>query len=368
MDRRLNWRHLFAWACLALSVIGQMASVEAATLDESVQGAAQKIASYLRSKGEKSLSIGQFTGPPQLGATSGPSIAQLFNDHLGKHEILVERRSNVGLQGAFVLVDAPDEGVAVRLNCSLVDRTGEVLTDFVLNADTVDRQEDVATLLGTTAHLFSEDRLDDRNRDFKKRVFSPELAVDGARARADRQSPYAIEIAVEHRPVPVEIHDGQGFVRLGRGDLYTVRLYNDSDLEAAVRLSIDGLNVFTFSEIRDPTSGKPKYAVYIIPPHSHVELRGWHRTNESVDSFLVTDYAGSAAATIKHQEKIGSITAIFSAAWPKGGRPPEDENLTARSASGGNATGFGPPIKQVAHEVEREVGRMRAAITIRYDK
>lgn len=339
--------------------------VSAATLDDAIGDIVVKLSQYLDSKSETSISIGQFVGPPQLAATSGPGIAQLFKQQFERQGVDVKRRARIGIRGQYSIANGPPGLAGVQLSCSLVDPAGQVLTDFAIEAEVVDQPEDVVEILGTTTSLFVEDTDADRSNDLKQSIFNPSLHIEGSKAFSKASSPYALEVAVGGRGLSILDDEGFGFVEIDDGSSYTVRLYNRSDLEAAVRLSIDGLNVFTFSEVRNEKTGEPKYSSYIIPPRSHIELQGWHKTNEIVHSFLITSYAESAAASISQEQNIGTITATFSAAWPKGTPPPDDEGLVGR---GDKATGFGPPIKQVSREVERNIGRLRAAINLRYEK
>lgn len=358
----------FYHACLAvitLLVFAFPSIAQAATLDEAIGEITVKLSRYLNTKNESVISIGQFVGPPQLATTSGPNIVQCFQDHFKKHDIDVKRRANVGLRGEYRPHEDASGEFGVLLNCSLVDSFGQVLADFAIEAQTVTKQEDVVDLLGATTALFPEDSAKDRNKDLKKSVLDPSIHIEGTKTVAKQGSPYAMEIVVHGQPLQVLDVQGLGFVDINKGDKYTIRLFNNSGIEAAVRLTIDGLSVFEFSDIRNEKTGEPKYTYYIIPPHKHIELHGWHKSNKIVHSFLVTSYSESAAATIEHKQDIGTITAQFSAAWPKGSPPPKDESLVGR---GDKATGFGPPVEQVTKEVEREVGRLRAAISLRYDR
>jgi len=103
-----------------------------------------------------------------------------------------------------------------------------------------------------------------------------------------------------------------------------VRIVNDADYDVAVTFTIDGLNVFAFSEVRG-RNGKPLYACVIVTKKSSVLVKGWHRDNEKSWEFLVAEYAKSAAAEVRNVDGLGTITASFAAAWPKDGMPPADE-------------------------------------------
>lgn len=347
----------------------------ASSLHDAVGGVCEKLCRYLEAKGETQIAIGQFVGPPQIASTSGPGIVKVFHDYFEQHGIKVVKRANIGLKGEYSLTKLPHEGVGIKIYGSLVDPFGDVLTDFSLDADgggggsgshddyVVDDHKDIAHLLGATTEIYTQDREIDRNRDLKKQILHPQLYVDQHKCGPSKGSPYRMEVLVHGQPAPIDVTDGLGFVKIDRHQIYAVRIYNNSPYDAAVRLSIDGLNVFTFSQLRKP-DGRPKYKFYIVPAHKMVTLKGWHLDNHTVSSFKVTSYADSAAASINHQHDIGTITAVFSAAWPKGGKKPHDENYTAKG--GRNATGFGPPVSQVVQEVQREVGQMRASISLRY--
>lgn len=433
----LNFRIIVS-SIMIIGILCGTASAE--SLDHAVKDTVDQLCRYLKSKQHSRISVGQFIGPPQLTATSGPGIVHLFHTYFKQQGIEVATRAEVGLKGEYSLARLPDDGVGVKIRGSLVDAYGDVLTDFHFSAHdyahdkphdkhtkpggkydppkaeyrkpggeygqpgdqykqpdgeynkkpvytpdphkpdgssyaekhvpgtyerVIDKHEDIASLLGATTEIYAQDKHIDRNRDYKKHLLDPRLYIDGSKCAPNEHCPYQIEILVHGHPLPIRLHDGLGHVSIKHGDIYAVRIYNKSPYDAAVRLSVDGLNVFTFSQLRKH-DGSPKYEFYIVPAHKTVTLKGWHRSNSTVDSFLVTDYAKSAAATIQHQHELGTITAVFSAAWPKGGQKPHDEDFTGKG--GGKATGFGPPVAQQVNEVHREVGRMRAAISLRYDK
>src|SRR5205807_8945751 len=149
------------------------------------------------------------------------------------------------------------------------------------------------------------------------------------------------------------------------GDLYEVGVSSDGPHEAAVSLSIDGLDVFTFSDVKDEKTGRPRYSYFIVGPGQDFTVVGWHRTNDRADSFRVTSFADSAAAKLlRGSSSVGTITVGFHAAWT-GDTPPDDEK-GARDA--GDATGFGPPRKTELKQVQRHVGVLRDAVSVRYTR
>lgn len=371
-------RDILSQAGLLLLVVLSLPAVPAmadTSLNDSISTMGQKLCLYLDSKGHSEIAIREFQGPSELQASAGPGLIQSFQAVFQKHGVKVVEDAAVILTGDYLLVSGVGDQVTVRILGSLMDRSGDVLTDFTLsdaklpghNAShvqgDVSAPADVVNLLGVTTDLYPEDSKHDRNHDLKKRIQNPTVHIQGSRCAASSRSPYQVEVLIGPSPLTLHEQSGKAFVNLQRADVYTVRLYNNSEYDAAVKLCIDGLNVFTFSELRKP-DGEPRYSVYIIPAGRMIELKGWHRTNERVDQFQVMKYADSAAATLGHKKDIGTITASFFAAWPKGGTRPHDEDFVSKGK--GNATGFGPPTRQVAKEVQREIGVLRSSVSIRY--
>ena len=360
---------------------------------------AQSVGSLLKGRGQDSIAIGQFTGPATFPTSAGPGIVQVLKEEFEKREIQVKSRAGVGLKGEYLLtkVEVPDStdltgtrtrtALAVRIKGTVVDALGEVLVDFTsddvadvqlvngeLQVDVADEAA-VVQIAGVsvaipTDDVVQEDR-DNRILDAVQGNGDPPR-VDGTRVFAGPGSPYGIEVLVGQGPTPraAALEEGLPFVRISRGEVYQIRLINNSQLDAAVRLTIDGLNTFTFSALRSEEDGnrqgRPRYDVWIIPAGKSGVIKGWHKTNELVDSFLITGYAQSAAATLNHDANIGTITAVFSAAWPVDQDPPADEPPTAKGIHEGDATGFGPPVEQVVEEVQRTVGVVRASVSVRY--
>src|SRR5262249_47548123 len=146
----------------------------------------------------------------------------------------------------------------------------------------------IAALTGVTVALPPDADDQARNRVLDAGLASPRVHLAGARIAARPNSPYAIEVLVQEggqlRPRAATQDDGLAFVPIRRGEAYAVKLINDLPHDAAVVLTIDGLNVFAFS-------ANPNYSCWIVPRKQTLTVPGWHRTNAKADSFLVTEYA-----------------------------------------------------------------------------
>ncbi len=200
-----------------------------------------------------------------------------------------------------------------------------------------------------------------RDREVRKRVFDPKSVINGSIIQSKAGSPYAIEILVNGTAKSAKDDEGLAFVKIKRGETYAVRLINKSPHEAAVKLRIDGLSMFAFSEVGD--KGSPRYSAVIVPAKSSVTIKGWHVTNKATDKFLVTSYAKSAAKILKSTAKVGTITASFQAAWKL-----NDQPAGKRKGGDGDATGRGPRIDVKFKEVQRNLGKIRDNIVVRYTK
>lgn len=366
-------------ALIALCSPPQVATAE--TLDSAIEAAVKKIVELLHSEDEDSIAIGVFNGPPQLVSSAGPGIAQKFVHHFESHKIKPSRRAKIGLKGDFAFRKV-ESGVAVEIRCSLLDSFGETISDLTIagsdsgvhsdanqriHLPPVDDHSDIALLTGATVELHPEDSDRDHSKDIAKSIENPSFFCDGTLICASKNSPFGFEILVDNRPIPIHEEDGMPFVNIPSGKSYALRVYNKSKIETAITISIDGLSVFDFSELRDD-HGKPLYTYYILSAtNSPSTYRGWHRDDHTVDSFKVTDYSRSAAAKANIQpgdSSIGTITIRFHSSWGANDQPPPDEMTT----KGGNATGFGASVQQKTQKVQRNIGRLRSSISVRYTK
>jgi hypothetical protein len=361
-------------ALTTAAIMTWAASATAASpLQAEMAAFAKDLKSFLDGKGHQSIALGQFTGPPNYPTAAGPGIVQCLSEELVRLGVTVKARAPVGLKGQYKVAEVPDEKdpksklLAIEITATLEDAFGKVLTDFSVSRKLRGEQAFMQLIGGSvelppTPNMPAPNKV--RDQALRDMYLDPQPHMDGARIKASADGKFALEFLVGGHPRGAENKDGLAFVPIRRGEIYAVRLYNDSDYEAAAQLTIDGLNFFAFSELRDH-EGRPRYSVVFVPPRSSVVIPGWHRTNEVTDSFQVTSYAKSAAATIHHAQNIGVVTATFATAWTD--VPPPDETPQTKSL-GGDATGFGPRISQQYAEVKRNIGSVRASVSARYTK
>jgi hypothetical protein len=349
---------------LGLSLVWLGRAEATPELEKEIGKFASKIKAFLDERGEKSLTLGEINGPPQLEANPGPGLVKLLGDQLKKLGVTIKGSAKLGLTGEFRPVeDEESKSLGMELKVRIVNSFGRpqrVFSCGILGAP------DIAILGGLSVQLSMTEDAEKRKRELEKALDKAQLHVRGTTVTNSPTAPYGVEVLVTADARQPEITDGRAYVPLDRGEIYTIRLHNRSNREAAALLAIDGINIFAFNEDPDPDGTVKKEFHVIIPKKSVVEVKGWYHQKGKSYSFMVTDYPDSAvkALGLKSSSRTGMITAVFKACWPKGEAPPPEES----GALSGNYTGLGPPVAEEYGRVERTFGRMRAAITVRYNK
>ena len=325
---------------------------------------AGEIATLLADRLPATVAVGDFAGPARLRATAGPLITQILSVELTRRGLSVDIFGDYSIDGWFESYEDKESGhLGLRVWGKVTDSTGKALFDFDRAAFGT---ADLLRVFGATGTISPTADERSRNDQFRERLRRPTTYVSAeepSQIFAAKDSPYGIEILVEEgsnlKPRPARVVAHQAVVEVDMDEIYAVRLINRSAYEAAVELSIDGLSMFTFSE-------NQQYRYMIVAPKAEAIIKGWHRTNQRADAFKVTEYSESAAAKTLSSKgaSVGTITAIFRAAWEPGGSPPPDE--PARGANAG--TGFGPPRKTDLKEISRAIGAERASVSVRYLK
>lgn len=184
---------------------------------------------------------------------------------------------------------------------------------------------------------------------------------------ASSSSRFHIEVLVARNqgapfePMPIETRGGFPFVPMTEGNLYRVRIHNNSDIDVGVELLIDGINTLHFAEnpaIKE--SGK-----WVVTARSVVDIQGWFVNQGTVDTFLITSVPEGVASQLGRPQRIGNITAVFFPAW-EGNDVPAFEQLLAAGRSRG-ATGRGPSDSFRGRIVTRHFGTQPLSIvSLRY--
>jgi hypothetical protein len=317
--------------------------------------------------------LGEFTGPPELASSGGPGIAKTLKTQLEKLGVTVTRSAQVAVKGEFrIATDAESNLTSLAILARLTDRSGKELLQLdsraIFDMPTITGLTGVTMVapVGTT-RVKRDAAIDKALKTIQKPI------TKGTLVSASENSPYAIEILVgpdpgpkapdlnNYHPRPATIdRDNLAFLTIRRGEVYAVRLFNKSKFDAAVTLTIDGLNMFTFSDNKS-------YEFMVVASGSEAVIIGWHRDNDRSDAFQVSEYSKSAVfEQMPNSSSVGTIHVSFRAAWPQGTTPPGDE--FAPGARDANATARGAEVASKFTEVTREYGQLREAVSVRYNK
>jgi hypothetical protein len=356
---------LFVFAC-AVGVVfcGRPASAESLTSDAlqiELNEMAKQIKAVVSKKGGGAVAIGGFTAATSIRGNNGPEIQLKLSEALQALELVVKTDDyRFEIVGNYQPFEDPSTKLqGVKVVGRVVDAAdGGTLAEF---PRFVFGEEAVPRLLGLSVQTPANADPKLRSDKFKDALKNPEIKLTGATIR-NPDSPYALAVLVKEgdKYVPraaTEETGGRPFVPIKKSEVYGLRLINDSDAEAAVALTIDGIEDGRFSQ------EEPRLRFWIVGPKSHVDVFGWHITREKSIEFKVTDFPDTAAAKVKLKpsEQIGMITAAFSAAWQSDDDKPADE-------ASGRGTGFGAEIKFKTQAVKRFIGHTRDTITVRYER
>jgi hypothetical protein len=360
LHRRLGWSlaALMVMSCL------ETAAVRAETaLQLEVRALAQDIKHKLDKEQTRSVAVGEFTPRSRLASNAGPGIRKTLIEELKKLGVQVDEKAAHEIQGHYQ--DAEDKGsgqLGVRLAARLLDSAGNPLLEFTPRM--ILGEESVPTLLSATGTFSPTGDARKRSEDLRGYLDRPTVDLRKFTIRAAPNSPYAVEIHVrrdsQYSPRQPENVGGRAFVPLRRKEVFAVVLVNDSDYEAAVALSLDGLSVFAFSENRN-------YRYWFVPKKSRVRIDGWHLNNRKLAEFVVRSLPqqDSGHYRLPDRGSLGVITACFSAAWSQKNGIPPDEHVSRNSAT---FIDRGQAIDRTSREVSRYIGGVRAVVSVRYHK
>jgi len=347
--------------------------IESAKLETAIVGLAGEFVKYLTANAIEEVVVGPYTGPP--GTSAGPRIVKLLKEQLaGKVEVVDS--GACGISGKYRGSKTDEGRFAVVISTTICDELGAELQQ--LSTLVVTSEEEGLTFMGATAELPLEavaaagqspdQALTEARADaVVEAVIDPAAAVSGGVVRSAPDSPYAIEILIKtpegFQPLVAGDDRGVAQVDVGRDQVYAIKLINDSDEPAGVALTIDGINVLAFSE--NPSFRE--VGKWVIPPKSAGLIEGWHHVGPTFHSFLVTSYGESAAAKLGSVDNIGTITAVFTAAF-QGNQPPADEPQSGALDRDQSATGLGPPVEREIKTMPVTFGVVRSAVSVRYTK
>jgi hypothetical protein len=364
--------------CLVLGIALSAGTVRASEpMRTALTPVADDCQKWLAGRRYKTVCVAEIVGPRTYPTSAGPGIRLAMVELLRQRNFEVKERAPIAISLSYKPreeADARDrthKRLVVYLRIVFSDSRETELDDFEKR---IEHEEAIHIFLGTSQGIPSGNVAAGGVNAVQ--FFQPKTHFDGTTVLADDKSPFGLEVRANGAAVAPQDRDGLAYTPLRREQEYTLRLVNRAPYEVAVRLTIDGLNVFTFCEEKQPDKladgkpnprrGEPAFDLILVPATGSVEVPGWIISRSKVLGFRVTAYPNTAVAQLgRDQSPTGTITATFSAAWEKGQKPPPGEPPTTRG-SGDDGTGFGKPREIEARPVERQVGGVRGSVSVRY--
>lgn len=149
--------------------------------------------------------------------------------------------------------------------------------------------------------------------------------------RFGAKSPYGVELLVrdatggDYTPCAIGFDNGLSHTDIKRSQVYAIRIHNGSGSPVGASVSIDGINMFSFSD----NPYWKKLGKVLIRPGGGI-IKGWAGQGMSVNEFTIVEYGESAIAELGLVEGMGSITVVFHPAF-------ESKSATGRGKSVDNA-------------------------------
>ena len=364
--------------------------------------AAKEIVQFLATEGVTEFSLAKFKDvntsvAAGLQTELNLSFIQVILERQAKSlpPIKLTTKSDVKINGKIAIVEDKDKSgtmVLLRVTLEVAERSKTILTHhyelhrsrdliaaagFPLNDKSVkETHEDIHNVLVLDSEPIekeaSESGVPDRPiKKFQRRRYFVE---DGTRVYSKRDNNVSVEIVAKHLnakgdPVLKTIEKSDSnfpLVKIAEDELYEVVIHNASNHEVAISLKIDGIDQFTFSEDRDPETGRPKFTRWIVPAKSSFSIPGWHVTSDpsrtdNIRRFLVTNYGEGVSKFVQIPDKSEIGTILVSVSRARKTR----EGLK----SGANAeTTLGPPMELKQKVVQRFIDPPNDFIAIRYRK
>ncbi len=337
-------------------------------LDQGLKKMAEEIKGFLQDeKLPLKIVVGDFTAPPRLKASGGVEISRAIAEQLKNTGIDVSDDAKQQLMGNFKLKEKKQhpqdsfESLALEIEAIILDGEDEELAELPISVfGSVALQ-----IAGQTVDVPADLPEGLKQETLIRQIKQPPTKVEQAKTKPSDTSPFGMEILVNSNNQlssrsPKLDNQSRAFVDLHRGEEYVVRLYNDASFEAAVCLTVDGVDVFV------DAADAPKDSRFIIYPGTHIDVPGWYFTKTNSKAFEIGGYEESVAHRVGNSTGIGTITASFQACWDPSGPRPADE--PGGNAKGGNATKQGRDINKNYVQLTREFGDVRAVISVRYDR
>lgn len=351
-------RYLLSFACVVL--MGHSEVWANSALRDEFKGLAKEFKGALDRQAANTVAVGTISPRSNLDASTGPGLERILAEELKKLNLTVTNKADYEITGHFqAFKDKKNDNFVVKIRAELRGPDGDIVVGFTRD---LKGQESLPLIAGLTGKYSPNGDAEQRAKENERNLNTPSGWTSNATIRAAKDDPYGIEIYAKRAnklvPLNAQLDNGRPRVPIDRDDVFEIYLVNDSDQDAAVLLTLDGLSVFAFSQ--------KNYTYLIVAKKTRAVVKGWHINDEISKEFVVRDYPETDDAKFKLRQRgnLGTITAIFSAAWAKGASPPSDESRSR----GTTFIDTGSEVKQKYTPADRHIGNVRSSISVRYQK
>lgn len=375
------------------------------TVDMVTKGLAEAIHQFVKGKVD-AIKVGSFEGPPNAGQNL--SIEKQLTEHLQAKGLTVVANGEIGppktwiVRGSYSHQEtAGKDRMMVQVHAELFDEQNTQQKNFTANpyVFAITALDNVAE---ATESSFDESNKKDlggvseailvgAKRPNTEVVTGPD---ESTRVSAKKGSKFAVELHVANgktlsptkadfaplkgRVERVAFETDAGDVAYARADLrpgefYAIKIYNSADFDIGVRLLIDGLSTFEFSEI----PANKKHNIWVVGRRNKETgepgvgmVYGWHRNDEYSDLFEVAHLPETEVFKMnRSQSRMGIIQAIIFPLWREDEQPPLNIAETFGSESLLPGTKRGAQIENKITYARRFVGTTPvSSIVLRYTK
>lgn len=368
-------------------------------LDSELASFAKRTAAFLKQQEQSQISVGTIMGVGKASIPGGPGIAKKLQQVLAQEKgVAINDIATWTVQGTMIFGDGTGGELNRGENATLTTRELSLTILFqLINTKTQAKIEDkvvitklsqLPTITGATFQTSPSADVKESRQSFVQGL-TAEPFIDPkspSRVRVSADSPYSLELRAKPigaetsaRGIPIasKIEQRPGVMAtamqpfalstIEKNQVYEVVVGNESEREIAVAITIDGIDVFSFTENINPETKKSLFTHFVVAPHSELVVPGWQKTidpkrDDNFLAFLVTEYGKGASSKLFPQKAIdgsvGAVTIAISKSYL-----PTDGAKSARAE-----TGFGPPVKQDQKPVQRAIDPPHAFVTIRYDR
>lgn len=368
-------------------------------LDSELTRFARRTSFFLKQQEQSQVSVGTIVGVGKASIPGGPGIAKKIQQAIEQEKMVsINDLAVWTIQGTMIFGDGTNGELNGGADSKLTtNRLSLTILLQLINTQTQAKVEDkivvtklsqLPTLTGATFQTSPDADVKESRKSFVQGLVAAPFIDPKApsRVRVSPDSPYSLELrakpigaensanglpiasAIKERPgITATSMQPFAFSPIDKNQVYEVVVGNESDREIAVSISVDGIDVFTFSEEINLNTKKSLFTHFIVAPQSELVVPGWHKTidpnrDDNFLAFLVTEYGQGASSKLFPQKAIdgtvGAVTVAISNSYS-----PSDGAKSSQAE-----TGFGPPVKQDQKPVERAIDPPHAFITIRYER